>query len=48
MLAVFSFPILVNAHNTVVKAVTEKERLKLEVINMQGGLVDSLVVFPNR
>jgi predicted phosphodiesterase len=38
------FPIIVNANNAVVKAVTEENGLKIEVLNMQGGLVDSLII----
>jgi len=39
-----NFPIIVNSNNTVIKALTAPEGLKVEVRNEQGGLVDSLVI----
>lgn len=38
------FPILVNANNTVIRAFTANDGLRVEVRNEQGGLVDSLVI----
>ncbi|MEL7588002.1 MAG: hypothetical protein AAGU19_14940 [Prolixibacteraceae bacterium] len=38
------FPVIVNANNTVVKAHTAPEGIKVEIRNEQGGLVDSLIV----
>ncbi len=39
-----NFPIVVNSNNTVVKAHTAPEGIKVEIRNEQGGLVDSLVI----
>jgi len=38
------FPVIVNSNNTMIKAYTAPEGLKVEVRNEQGGLVDSLVI----
>lgn len=43
-----SFPIIVNASNSVLKAVTEGKGLKIQIVNVQGGLVDSLVISPKK
>ncbi|MEN6453417.1 MAG: FN3 domain-containing metallophosphoesterase family protein [Prolixibacteraceae bacterium] len=39
-----SFPIIVNANNTVVKGFTNREGLNVEIRNEEGSLVDSLVI----
>ena len=39
-----SFPIIVNANNTVVKGFTNGEGLNVKIRNEKGGLVDSLVI----
>ena len=43
-----NFPIIVNANNFVVKAVAKENGLKIEVLNMQGGLVDSHTILPKK
>ncbi|MDX9881589.1 MAG: FN3 domain-containing metallophosphoesterase family protein [Prolixibacteraceae bacterium] len=38
------FPIVVNANNTVVKAVAGENGLNIKVLNLQGGIVDSMII----
>ncbi|HBL75122.1 MAG: purple acid phosphatase [Bacteroidetes bacterium GWF2_42_66] len=42
------FPIVVNANNTVVKAVAEENGMNIKVLNLQGGIVDSMIIQPEK
>lgn len=40
------FPVIVNSNNTVLKARADQDALKIEILNLKGELVDSLVIHP--
>ncbi len=42
-----AFPVLENAHNTLLKARTEGDRLILDIINLDGEIVESVVIEAN-
>ena len=40
------FPVIVNSNNTVLKAHADKNALKIDILNLNGKLVDSLEIHP--
>lgn len=40
------FPVIVNSNNTVLKAHADQNTLKIEILDLKGALVDSLVIHP--
>ena len=43
-----NFPILVNSNTTIIKATANKEQLSINVIDEQGKINDSMVIYPGR
>jgi predicted phosphohydrolase len=42
------FPILVNSNNTVIRATADRQQLKIEVVDQQGKVVDTMVIQPDK
>lgn len=38
------FPVIVNAHNTVIKGVTDKDKLQLKVLDLKGEIIDNITI----
>ena len=43
-----NFPIIANSNKAIIKASTENSKLKINVMNLEGKLVDSLILQPRK